>query len=1436
MVENQGDTQVLVKFNADARKKYIEGLKKTYLGVLLSTELNAKTSKVKDVKTQIENLIDNNNEDEIEGDITIGETKVNVTLKKQNNNTYSVKFAEDSSQIDIKETRDYTTEDLLTLCAQHELTISKDEKGNNVFSVTIKGEKNTTVGGPGKISIFTQHLSYIKETIEHLEKGGNPTKEFALATGTGKTYIELILEYIPARLMGTRYVSLAPNEMLIIQKLSDWKKYLSNYDINDIELNKISDEKGCSILTSKSLMDDWSQFLELIGLAQLPGIIKALNIGDTNFEIKNGKIKIDGKDFVILADKIKFDDKEYKIENGRVTINHQSFELDITKPISLSFDEEHTIAWEELCKIRMLIVSIFCPTLFLTATPSIKTYNYVKEIDGLLKTLSLMEKMKSEAYGSLDLKVYTELRSKNLAKEYANGVEEYVMFEEAKDKHSYANLTGEELKKKIENYLHTIKSAIGELPLVLAESEEQINNLTNILEYGRDQIVSEYSRKSTGLVGYVANLMESNKAPDYKLTSESKKFALITQHIAEKFDIEDTEASEIVKECYDFSNIADYSVSNVMHKVIENTLSCLTGLSQIELDKERFSDIEGLVTEVKKALESKKYNLNEYVTEQGNPSNELKDEIVQQMQSVINVLEKKKDTDLFTRLVKNWSQDKKLNSLMPSKELRNIPKKLVKILSSDDDYGLAMARDYLEYHGVAEAKINKFCNLGKKVSSDREEFNNLIEGLGDQARHNYQNITPLGDNEKDLLEELGKELGMILQNRDKLTYGIFSSSPVYVYNAEEYPLAPLSNFCDKNRYKIKLQNLKSSENLSGEDLKNIFFEYISRKSSENFTCVKEALLSCDNINNDLISLGGKYDAQGLKSAIKSKDEWSYGYHRKEIIQNLNQEKLAELTLKYLPESTLRDIYKTLLKEENDYHALCRMQLTGNDINPSKGEGYNNINLQHVAMLIDKISTNLNKPSKLIQAIRIRCLNALRHSVFFCYSNDKLTFDINLLKKGEYINPYNESVAKLSNQQAYGNKLAIEMINYINKEIKNLKRIDDFANQGINIVLNSFIETYNTNQHDFNKSKNEFIGILKHAHKKLHNYEKELRDNGETFSKKVIMMLCKAFTIINYIWNCFTYYLETRATYNSFLEKVNELKDNPIVNIYGHVIANYGIRKITEIQLVQSKFSLVYQQRERPPENADAKSLDNYLEHINACLKHPVYLKLFDKITSPLMKGDYLLKFLDKLDPESNNQDKVEELKQFRKNLRNKSFKFTKDDLDNIEQIQSCLQKITIGIEVFNKHYYNEEVSSFIPAQLSQYKINTTPETEKPGTEESARSEESRKGYVKLQRARAQIACEKDLEKLETLSKRESIKLAGQAADCILSPFLGDSSKAVSTKPELSEEEKAKNSVVIEAGEASDQLNNTKPFTTNDIISPDTKCLNPVARSVRGRGI
>ncbi|WP_241654111.1 hypothetical protein [Wolbachia endosymbiont of Laodelphax striatellus] len=815
------------------------------------------------------------------------------------------------------------------------------------------------------------------------------------------------------------------------------------------------------------------------------------------------------------------------------------------------------------------------------------------------------------------------------------------------------------------------------------------------------------------------------------------------------------------------------------------------------------------------------------------------------MQSVISVLKESKDSDLFIRLIRNWNQDKELHLLMSSEGLEQVPEKLVALLSSGN---YSVVRDYLEYYGVEESKIDDLCELGKEASAERRKFINSLRGLSNKEQDKLKESTSLGENEKKLLEGLGKALGMTLKDGSELTYSDYSR-PSYSYNEKSYPLRALKDFCYKNKHKVKLENLNRSANLSSEDLKSKLSDYISGQPLEELELVKKKLSSSNNqgIYEDLINLDTHY-AKKLKEAVSKNNSSDIKYYQEKTLGELNQGQLAKLAVEHLSEAELKDWYEVLLEEENDYHALCRMGLVGNDVNPSKVQGYNDINLQHVGMLIDPTSTDLNKPAQLIQAPgRLRCLNSNRHSTFFCYSSGELSFDINLLKEGDYIDAYNKSVVRLSNQQAYGNKLATEIIDYINQEIKSLKRIDDLADQSIEVALNSFIEVYNTNEHDFNESKKEFIGVLKHARRKLNNYEKELRDNegdatqnfaehallcfpykrSDTLGVRILKILYKALITVHYLLIRFGYYLETRSTYSSFFKKVSKLKSDPHVDTYAHIIAEYSVKNVEEITLLSEKFNEVYQQIEEPEDKTDTKSFNNYLEHMSACLKHPVHLKWFDKITLPLMKGDYLLKLLDQIYPEQNNQDKVENLRKFRKNLEDKSFQFTKDDLKDIEKVQSYLQDIIARINIYNNYYYRigECDISIIPTELLKCRVNSS-----FNVKESEKLQGHRNLYLSWQKARAKSVCKNDLNELKVLSQRENIKLAKETADYVISPLLGDSSRAAKNKQSSEEDKAFINGVVAKADKVKNDLEkNVKPFTTEDIISPSTEFINPIAK-------
>lgn len=1033
--------QVLSKFNDEFKASYIEGLKKTYFGVLLST--------TSEVREEIEKLIEDNL---TKGKITIDGKEVYVGLIHQNDDTYSVEFSEDDSQLGIKGAYVY------------ELLINKGRAGKKILSVKIKGDskgKDTIIGGPGKISIFPQHLLYVKEAIAHLKDGGNPITELALATGTGKTFIELLVGYLPARLMGIHYISLAPDTDLVEQKRDDWKKLLSNVGVNDIKLNGINNKGNCAILSNKGLLENWNQFLEVVGLENLPGIIKALGIQDKEFKVRDGKISIDGKSFVIHKNEIQFGDQKYKVKDGKVKINNEEFTLDIEKLVFLSFDEEHRVDKEEMYKYRMGLLSALCPTLFLSATPSGNIYEYVKNNNGLIKTLSLKDKMESGAYGPLELKVHQSVEEPLVTK-YISELEGAVTFrEEARSKKSFyhtprTDLEDEDLKKDIENYIfYNIQSVVGEPALVLAES----NNLKG-----------EFRKKITHDV--------FKDGISYGYNTVGKKRNEIINHL---IDVYGSDKSHIIKEVVDGtldykSEVHDYSAFRVMHGVIENTLSFLTGLSRSELDIARFSNFKDLGSQVKESLDKcsageTQAGLRRYLTEQGIVNDKTTSDIIQGMLDVVKLLQDKKDTDLFTRLVRNWNQDKQLHTMIPinlpvdAYGLNKLDKE--KILKSLGIGAKEVLFTNLGYFTECEMFDSTRSLSGRRFTFDEKKLKDIFQYLKDNYEING-NITKI---EEECLEAY-KQLEESERKRQEY------------YDQHMYPLEDRVRAISPKGYTYSLSNggfcqLRSwriSDTLSPQAL-NEFEEKIS-KDKEEFNKYKN----------------GK-DYLDLDSLVH--------YSKENLFERFCQVKEQFKMQELYPLLKLRkfsDKYKYIEGSVQDHDALLRMGLCGNYVNHEKVQGFNAIDLQHVVMLIDQRSDFLNNPPQLIQGPgRLRCLNLARPSTFFCYSSERLKFDIKLLQKGDYIDDYNRTVNQdnAKTPEQFGDEILSMIDKLIENEVSKIikgkketdvsssnegeklqfKEVDDLAVEVFDQLISAFEAAYNSKGHMLQKHKTTLFKLL-----------------------------------------------------------------------------------------------------------------------------------------------------------------------------------------------------------------------------------------------------------------------------------------------------------------------------------------------------------------------
>ncbi|WP_265028155.1 hypothetical protein [Wolbachia endosymbiont (group B) of Emmelina monodactyla] len=135
------------------------------------------------------------------------------------------------------------------------------------------------------------------------------------------------------------------------------------------------------------------------------------------------------------------------------------------------------------------------------------------------------------------------------------------------------------------------------------------------------------------------------------------------------------------------------------------------------------------------------------------------------------------------------------------------------------------------------------------------------------------------------------------------------------------------------------------------------------------------------------------------------------------------------------------------------------------------------------------------------------------------------------------------------------------------------------------------------------------------------------------------------------------------------------------------------------------------------------------------------------------------------------------------------------------------------------------ISNGIWYKLLDYRVNS-----RFDVIEDEKLQSRRNLYLKWQKGRAKSVCKNDLNELKVLSQRENIKLAKEAADYVISPLLGDSSRAAKNKQSSEEDKKIINSVVDKANEVKNDLEkNVKPFTTEEIISPSTEFINPIAK-------
>lgn len=300
-------------------------------------------------------------------------------------------------------------------------------------------------------------------------------------------------------------------------------------------------------------------------------------------------------------------------------------------------------------------------------------------------------------------------------------------------------------------------------------------------------------------------------------------------------------------------------------------------------------------------------------------------------------------------------------------------------------------------------------------------------------------------------------------------------------------------------------------------------------------------------------------------------------HDKE--KNLTRHKLS--TIEALDDTTKQYYYEpnycSAEYTEKVVDKLCKKGLVGSYITSKKTTGFNDLNLCSVGLITDKTDDNINDPAEIIQAFgRNRGLNWAKQPIFHLVTKSgvKVSFDVNELTKNSYIKALNKANKKHHKElvKRLGSKIAKQIQDYIdmNTEPSGKINFNHLENKLIEIVWNEYENLYNQNNHDNQKTKNDFINALNDTYRILYSYKDNIKKNYELpISAHVITFILEFFTKI-------VYWFKTHSSYKEFKQEAEKLESNEKKDelrnerTYVHIIQNYKYKDVISNGLALKK--------------------------------------------------------------------------------------------------------------------------------------------------------------------------------------------------------------------------------------------------------------------------
>ncbi len=311
-------------------------------------------------------------------------------------------------------------------------------------------------------------------------------------------------------------------------------------------------------------------------------------------------------------------------------------------------------------------------------------------------------------------------------------------------------------------------------------------------------------------------------------------------------------------------------------------------------------------------------------------------------------------------------------------------------------------------------------------------------------------------------------------------------------------------------------------------------------------------------------------------------------HKLSTIEALDAETTQKVySPKYCPDDLTPSMVDTLFKRG----------FIGTYITSERTTGFNDPNLNHVAVLLDQ-DDDMNNPDQIIQAVgRNRGLNPAQQPYFMLVEDEgvSMAFSPDLLEKENYFGDLFKARENKHKKvtRSLGKKIAAEIQSWLETATDPYGAVDPIQLQEKTreILLREFNKIYEENHHNFKKAKAEFCGVLEDVHQALHMSAKALDRSYELpFAARVISNIVN--TVSRVWYNHVT--SSSKKAFNEECKKIAKTEDVKRERTYIHIIQKYNFKEIIVTSLAAKRLKDVIKE-------TTEKTMSYIVNHLNPSL-------------------------------------------------------------------------------------------------------------------------------------------------------------------------------------------------------------------------------------------